>query len=177
MEKITQGWRRDVQGYSVMQGGGIHLIDLLLWITAQLPLSVTAAGNRISSRGTAFRYDDYCAATLRFESGLVGRITANYGCVHRHHHVMRVFGTRRSFLYDDMGARMHSTRDPDMCAEAIPHSPVPGGKGELIPGFISSVLGDPSGDADTQSFFDGICVAIACDRAAASGQIETVEYL
>jgi len=64
-----------------------------------------------------------------------------------------------------------------MCAEAIPHSPVPGGKGELIPGFISSVLGDPSGDADTQSFFDGICVAIACDRAAASGQIETVEYL
>ena len=177
LEKVTQGWRRDVAAYSVMQGGGIHLIDLLLWITTQRPQSVTAAGNRTCSRGSDFRYDDFCAATMRFQSGLVARITANYGCVHRHQHVMRVFGARRTFLYDDMGARVHDTRDPGSAAKSIDHAPLPEGKGDLIPGFIASILGLATDGADTQSVFDGICVAIACDRAAASGQVENVEYL
>ena len=69
-----------------MEGGGVHLLDLLLWITGERPTSVTAMGNRICTRGTAFRYDDYVAATLQAPSGLVSRVTANFGCVHRHHH-------------------------------------------------------------------------------------------
>ena len=177
LEKATQGWRRLVDDYSVMQGGGIHLLDLLLWISTQRPTAVTAAGNRICSRDSAFRYNDYCAATLRFESGMVARITANYGCVHRHQHGMRVFGTHRTFIYDDAGARMHSARDPAEGAAVIEKAPLPAGKGDLIPGFISSILENASETSDTQSIFDGICVAIACDRAAASGQIEKVEYV
>ena len=31
---------------------------------------------------------------FEFPSGLVGRVTANFGCVHPHQHVVRVFGTR-----------------------------------------------------------------------------------
>lgn len=177
LQKITEGWRRDTDNYSVMQGGGIHLIDLLLWLTGQRPQSVTALGNRISSRDTGFRYDDYCAATLRFDSGMAGRITANYGCVHRHHHAMRVFGTRKTFLYDDAGPRLHESRDPQAVAIPVCHAPLPSGKGDLIPGFIASILEDMDSTLETQSIFDGISVAIACDRAAASGQIEKVEYV
>lgn len=177
LQKVTEGWRRDVTDYSVMQGGGIHLIDLLLWITRQRPQSVTAAGNRLCSRDSAFRYNDYCAATLRFESGMLARMTANYGCVHRHHHVMRVFGTRRTLIYDDAGARMHYTRDPACDAISIAHAPLPAAKGDLIPEFIAAILGDAATSCDAQGFFDGVSVAIACDRAAASGQVENVEYV
>ena len=177
LQKITEGWRRETDNYSVMQGGGIHLIDLLLWLTGQRPQSVTALGNRISSRGTGFRYHDFCAATLRFDSGMVGRITANYGCVHKHHHAMRVFGTSKTFLYDDAGPRLHGSRDPQATAVAIPHAPLPSGKGDLIPAFIASIFEDADVTRETQSIFDGISVAIACDRAAASGQVEEVEYV
>lgn len=177
LHKVTEGWRKDVQDYSVMQGGGIHLIDLLLWISRQRPRSVVAAGNRICSRESGFRYDDFCAATLRFDSGMVARVTANYGCVHRHHHVMRVFGTRRTLIYDDAGARMHYTREPSFTAVPIAHAPLPAAKGDLIPGFIAAVLGRAAEGVDAQGFFDGVSVAIACDRAAASGQIENVEYV
>ncbi len=177
LHKITEGWRREVGDYSVMQGGGIHLIDLMLWLMRQRPVTVTAVGNRISSRNSRFRYNDFCAATLSFESGMVGRISANYGCVHRHHHVMRVFGTRKTFLYDDAGPRLHESRDPAVAPAPVLHAPLPSGKGDLIAGFITSILENRDTTEDTQSIFDGISVAIACDRAADSGRTEKVEYV
>ena len=94
VRKITRGWRNTVPDYSVMQGGGVHLVDLMIGLTGRRPIGVTAVGNRVCTAGTAFKYDDYRAATFSFESGLIGRITANFGCVHRHHHVVRVFGTK-----------------------------------------------------------------------------------
>jgi predicted dehydrogenase len=177
IHKVTEGWRREVADYSVMQGGGIHLLDLMLWLTGRRPLSVTAAGNRISTAGTAFRYNDYCAATLQFDGGMIGRLSANYGCVHRHQHVLRVFGTRATFIYDDAGARLHESRDPAVPARRLQESPLPASKGDLIPGFIAAIVGNGDYAAETQSVFDGICVAIACDRAVASGQLEQVEYV
>lgn len=177
LHKITDGWRRDVKDYSVNQGGAIHMIDLMLWITGQRPDSVTAAGNQICSSGSDFQYNDFCSSTLTFPSGMVGRITANYGCVHRHHHVMRIFGTEGTFLYDDAGARLHTSRDPKSTPSPLDASPLPAGKGELIPGFVASILSGSDFSFETQSIFDGISVAIACDRAAASGLSEKVEYV
>ncbi len=177
LHKITDGWRRDVKDYSVNQGGAIHMIDLMLWTTGQRPVTVSAIGNRICSGGSAFNYNDFCSSTLAFPSGMVGRITANYGCVHRHHHVMRVFGTEGTFLYDDAGARLHESRDPMARPAALDPSPLPAGKGDLIPGFVASILSGSDFSFETQSIFDGISVAIACDRAAASGLSEKVEYV
>jgi predicted dehydrogenase len=33
LHKITMGWRKEVSNYSVMLGGGIHLVDLMVWLT------------------------------------------------------------------------------------------------------------------------------------------------
>ena len=56
--KLTEGWRGREPEYSVMLGGGVHLIDLLLWLTGSSVTRVSASvGNRIVSEGTPFRYD------------------------------------------------------------------------------------------------------------------------
>ena len=90
LEKLTQGWRAETPDYSVMQGGGIHLVDLMLWMTGERPVSVFAAGNRLCTQQTALRFSDYVTATLQFESGLIGAfppilvvyiaISMSYGC-------------------------------------------------------------------------------------------------
>jgi len=177
LHKITEGWRRDVSGYSVMLGGGIHMLDLMLWLTGKRPVSVVAAGNRISSRDTPFRYDDFSAATLKFADGMVGRITANFGCVHRHQHAMRIFGTAATFIYDDAGARLHESRDPAVAARAVSAAPLPASKGDLMREFVESIVNGTDIERETQIVFDGISVAIACDRAAASGMPEDIEYV
>lgn len=177
VEKITQGWRKDVAKYSVVQGGGIHLVDLLLWATGERPVSVAAVGNQIATSGTGFQYPDYVAATYEFSSGLVGRITANFGCVHRHQHVVRIFGTKGTFLYDDTGPRLHGTRDPSIPPRALDMAPLPSSKGSLIPAFVDSILTGRDTQEDTQHEFDVISACVAADEALKNRGAVEVEYV
>jgi predicted dehydrogenase len=175
IEKITAGWRKDVDDYSVMQGGGVHLVDLMLWLTGQRPSSVSALGNRICTRGTAFRYDDYVAATFGFPSSLVGRITANFGGVHRHQHVLRVFGTQASFVHDDLGPRVHTSRAPDDGARPLGLSTLPASKGDLIPDFVDAIVKETDPRPGAEHECRVIAACLAADHAVRTGQPTAIE--
>lgn len=176
IDKITEGWRKDVADYSVILGGAVHLVDLMLCLTGEKPTAVSATGNRISTQGSDFRYRDYVSAIFHFQSGLVGRITANFGSVHRHQHVVRMFGTRATFVSDDAGARLHTSRDPSTQPRILDLSGLPASKGALLGRFIDSVLtdADPAGEAEHE--FDVISACLGADRAATSGQLVDIEY-
>lgn len=169
LEKITDGWRGQVDGYSVVQGGAVHLIDLMLWITGERPTRVSAVGNRIASRGSAFRYDDYVSATYTFDSGIVGRITANFGCVHRHQHVVRVFGTRGTFVYDDCGPRLYRTRRDDAVATPIDLAAHAASKGDLIGPFVDRIASGADPVPAARREFDTMFVCFAADEALRTG--------
>jgi predicted dehydrogenase len=177
VQKITAGWRNGQEHYSVMQGGGVHLVDLMLWLTGQRPTTVSAVGNRLCTAHTAFRYNDFMAATLQFPSGLIGRITANFGCVHRHQHVLRLFGTKGTFISDECQARLHSSRDPAQSSLPIAHSPLPPCKGALIPAFVQAIRQHLDTSAQTQHEFDVISVCVAADMACASATPVQVTYV
>jgi predicted dehydrogenase len=177
IEKITAGWRSGVENYSVLAGGGIHLVDLMLWLTGQRPAAVAATGNQIATRGTAFGYHDYVSATYQFGSGLVGRVTANFGCVHRHQHVVRVFGTRATFIYDDRGARLHTSRDPATTALPIDEAPLAASKGDLVPDFVSGIVRGVRDEAATQTHFDVLSACHAADRAIGRGRFVEIDYV
>jgi predicted dehydrogenase len=174
--KITDGWRKDVVDYSVMLGGGVHLVDLMLWITAERPVRVTATGNRISTEGTEFRYLDFAAASFTFPSGLVGRVTANFGSVTSHQHVVRVFGTEAAFVYDDRGPRLFESRDPGARPSPVELDPLPRTKAELVPAFVEAVS-NGNGSREAEHELDLICVCAAVDRALAEGGPVDVEYV
>jgi predicted dehydrogenase len=176
LHKITEQWRGTVDDYSVMLGGGVHMVDLMLWLTGQRPTSVLAAGNRISTRGTAFRYHDFVTTIYGFPSGLVGRITANFGCVHRHQHVVRVFGTRGTFIYDDMGPRFHTSRDPNAIATVPSLRPEPASKGALIPEFVAAILAGTDAGPAFQAESDLIAACVAADRALVTEGEREIAY-
>jgi predicted dehydrogenase len=177
LQKITDGWRSRIEDYSVMQGGAVHLVDLMLWLTGQRPASVVASGNGISTRGSAFKYCDFVSATYNFPSGMIGRITANFGCVHRHQHVLRLFGTRATFIHDDAGARLHVSRDPQSRATAIELGAEPASKGALVPRFVEDILASTSAGASLQAELDVISSCVAADRSLASGSRVEVAYV
>ena len=176
IQKITEGWRARVNDYSVLEGGGIHVIDLILTLTGEKPTSVRAVGNRISTRNSRFRYDDFVAATYEFPSGLIGRVVANFGCVHRHHHVIRVYGTEATFIYDDAGARLHLSRDEDVRATPVRHAPLPSGKGVLVPDFIDSVVNEEKRHEMARREFDLMTVCLAGEQARHNGEEIEITY-
>ena len=177
LEKITQGWRKDVVDYSVMFGGGIHLVDLMLWLLKERPQTVFARGNQICTEGTEFRYFDFVTSVMTFPNACICRITANFGCVHRHQHVLRLYGTQGTFLYDDSGARWHYTRDENVTASPITAAPLPAHKGALLPNFIEAVLNQQDLTNHTQQMFDVISVCAAVDEAVQTQRTVEVNYV
>ena len=114
---------------------------------------------------------------MSFESGLVGRITANFGCVHKHQHVVRVFGTKKTFLLDDAGPRIIATRDPAAHARPADFATLPANKGALIPGFIAAITNGATADTpERRAIFEGISIAAACDTAIKTKALERVNY-
>ena len=177
IQKITEGWRGAVDHYSVMAGGGIHLIDLMARFVGERPVHVQSAVNKIATYGTAFRYHDFHTALFAFKNNIIARITANFGCMHRHQHVVRIFGTKATFFYDDMGARIAWTRAEDIRAEQLTFAPKPSHKGMLLLDFVEDIL-NHTPNRHTQSEFDVMSMVIAADHAVANdGQPLLINYL
>lgn len=183
--KLMDDWRGQDPHYSVMEGGGVHMIDLMLWLTEDRPVTVECFGNRIctehwqnqENQSIPFLGNDYATAVMLFDSGLIAKITANAGCVHPHQHVMRVFGTDATFLYDDMGARVHRGRDNAPSVELLKMPTLPSHKGDLIPSFVEAVQKDEDWSKQTQTIFDGISICLAADHSAKVHTPVEVQYL
>jgi predicted dehydrogenase len=147
----------------------------MLWITGRRPVAVTAVGNQIATRGSGFENPDCVTALMEMEDGAISTISANFGCVHRHQHVVRIFGTAATFLYDDAGARLHTSRDPNVAPVAVLHDPLPATKGDLIDEFVTAIL--TNSPVDTDVVFDSISISVACDRSIATKQRQQIEYI
>lgn len=104
-----------------------------------------SCGSRASdrgSRGSGFTGNDLVMALLRFDSGLVAKVGANFASVHPHYHHVAVYGTDATFENTPSGdARLWTSRDLQQPPEPVT-APYPGvGKGDLIPAFVDAVLG------------------------------------
>jgi predicted dehydrogenase len=111
LHKLTDGWRREMDYYSIINGAAVHMIDLLLWLTGKCPVEVKGYGNQIATSGSGFRFDDFAVMLLRFEDGMIAKITANAGCIHPHFHRVVIYGTEQTFINDVSGGKLVSARD------------------------------------------------------------------
>ncbi len=188
VHKLTEGWRGDIDAYSVMSGGGIHMVDLMLFLLDQRPETVKTDGNQIVTRGTKVAFDDFQSATYRFAGGLIARISANFGCAHHHQHSMRIFGTKATFILDDQGPRMLTLRDsefhaqglvntPRAAADFLPYDHLPKGKGALIPDYLSAIEGGTGLTERAQRNFDLISAIVASDESRVTGQATVIDYV
>jgi predicted dehydrogenase len=168
LHKIANGWRAEIPYYSVMAGGGIHMVDLLLWYIGEKVTQVTALGNRISSEqtpGSKFRFNDLCVALLQFEGGAVAKISANFGCVFPHFHGLQVYGTSGTLKNDFKCAYLYTSRESSVEPTVI-DTPYPGvQKGDFIREFIDSILGKKSGAVSTDEVFASLSVCLAIEEA------------
>jgi predicted dehydrogenase len=173
--KLTDGWRGLVEpAYSVVLGGGIHIVDLLLWLTGERPETVRAAvGSGIATRGTAFAPDDFVLAILTCPSGMTWKVTANLGCVSPHFHRLRLYGTDGTFVNAMGDGALHTAAGSEAVATPYPVSD----EGGLIGPFVDSVLGVASPAVSADEAFAALSVCFAIERARRSGRAEAIEWL
>ena len=176
LNKITDGWRGRRE-YSPILGGGMHMIDLVCWLTNKKAIKVHAHGNNISTKSSNISFDDFVESSIIFEDKMVARISCNLSCVHRHQHVLRIFGTKKTFILDDQGARIHEARNPEINAKKIKINTLPPTKGVLISSFVDSIINDNDTDYITKEMFDIMSIGLAVDKSVKSGKEVHITYV
>jgi len=138
LNKLTQGWRGLDKNYSVTLGGGIHLIDLMISFFNQMPEYVKTYSNKIVTKNNKFKFNDFTQSNFFFKNGAIAKVTSNFGCKHKHQHNLKVYGTKKTFIYDDMGARIFSKYDPFL-GKTYKIKKLYDGKDCLLPGFFKNL--------------------------------------
>jgi predicted dehydrogenase len=138
INKILYGWRGQIPFYSVVLGGAIHLIDLIIWLSNKKVRSVIAEGNKISTKNTKFKNYDLVSTLLKFEDGMISKVTSNFSSVTPHHHILSVYGTRSTFFYNNKEIKSYKSRD-DLILKNKKSKFSNKQKSEILNSFINSV--------------------------------------
>ncbi len=143
--KLTNGWRANTQKYSVMHGGGIHILDLFVWLTGQKFEPHSSLTNKVVTSQTKFRPNDLILTIGKFGDNILGKISANFGSQTQHFHQLKIYGTKGTFIHDCDSASYFFGSEPEVVRERDV-TPFPATmKGDLLPGFISEIVsGAPS---------------------------------
>ena len=177
VEKVTQGWRGEIDYYSVFLGGGIHMVDLVRWLCEEKVERVYAASNKIATCGTNFRFDDYISSLISFENGIQARVSANFGCVHPHHHSLKVFGSKSTFVNDFENGKVYSSRDPKTPAEML-ISDYPGcRKGDLLDSFVDEIINGSPPAYSKEEVFESMAVGFAVEESLRTNESVTLSEI
>ena len=176
LQKLTHGWRGKTPNYSVTLGGGIHLIDLMIWLSGKKVTSVSGIGNNLATSHSQYEGLSLTSSNIGFEDGSTAQITSNFASVAPHHHKLCIYGTSGTFEQSHMGAAYYCSRDPSEKPEEV-SSPYPGtAKGDLLANFVDSIIQGNQPLVSAQQVLDAASVALAIDQSILSQSTLPVTY-
>ena len=151
------GWRMQMDRYSPVQGGGIHMIDWAMWMIGcqVMQVSGTSVGLDEMKPRTDFRPWTSVNA-LWFEDGSVANIVTSLDYQGMKRHRLSLPCTGKGFWCDRWLGQ-----DKEYCVRDA----------------VAAVAEGREAAVTAQQVFDTMAVTLACDEAIATGQTVEVEYL
>ena len=177
LNKITEGWRGEMPYYSVVYGGGVHVIDLLLWLTGDDVEEVFSYGNNIASKHSEFKYNDFVVTILKFKKGLNAKVACNMGCVYPHFHTLCIYGTEATFINDFEHGVYYKSRDPKVPPKIINEAYPGTQKGDLLYNFVESIIDKVPLIVSTDDVFKTMSVCFAIEKAVNGSGPVKVNYI
>ena len=176
LKKITEGWRSKVLNYSVMHGGGIHIIDLIMWLVKKTPHKVVAAANNIVTKKTQFKYHDFITSVIKFANGTIANVTANFGSVTDHHHTLSIFSTKGTFVQKYKDVSFRTTRKKNEKERKIKFNYLNKNKSLVLNSFINSIIYNKKAAVSKIETLNVIAVSIAIHKSLKTKKWEKIKY-
>ena len=105
---------------------------------------------------------------MKYKDGSIGKISANFGSVTKHHHRLALYGTRGTFIQSHDGAMYHYGRDNSPKEIRDEYSYPAADKGDSLLAFIESIVLGKSPDVKNE-VLQSMSIAIAINESLISG--------
>ena len=174
--KITDDWRGKMPFYSVVYGGGVHLIDLMRWIIKDEVDEVMAYGTNISTKNSSYHSEDTITAIMKYRNGAIGKTMTTFSPQRSKFHSLNVFGTKKTFINDIPYAKIFD--GIESTNEKIDNTLYPGmKKGDLIPNFIKSISNGIKPEINETDIFRVMSICFAINNSIITKKPSQVKYL
>lgn len=90
---VNDDWRRRDNATPLVYSG-CHFVDLLRWLAEEDVVEVYAAANNLAF--PEYPESDLNLVTLKFRSGVIGKVVVAFGAAGPQDHSLRIYGSRRS---------------------------------------------------------------------------------
>lgn len=177
IHKILDGWRGKIDFYSVIYGGAVHLVDIILWLTGKNVREVFTYGNDILTEKTVFKYNDFAVSLLKFNDDSIAKISSNFGCVFPHFHGLSIYGSKATFINDFEYGKLYKSRNQSESFEKINIQYKSDNKGELVYDFVDSIINNSTPIVSIDDIFKTMSVCFAMEKSMKSGKPEIVNYI
>lgn len=177
LNKYIHGWRGNSKEYSPMNGGGVHMIDLACWLVNELPYEVSSESSNTATKKFKLKSKDYMTSILTFKSGIILRAVANLACVCKHQHVLRVYGTKKTFVYDDLGPRIYSSRNPKKNFKKVFLKSLPSNKINILKEFINDIKIKKDIKEQTEFDLKIMNVLCYCNISVTTSKKKKIKYI
>lgn len=145
--KISNGWRGQIQDYSVILGGLIHLIDLVCFITNNYNYQTSHQRHRLTTLNPQHFKDNGITILNSRDSG-VAVLSSVFASPTGHRRDFAVYGDK-GYVEIKGNLVQSSGIEPSGFLESL--SPYPGNKSQLLIDFIEA-LSDPTMSSSYHSF-------------------------
>jgi len=178
LSKIIKGWRGKMKNYSVTHGGAIHIIDLVISFIKKKPKLVSAMGNNISTKGTIFKNNDVTNSSIKFENNLIFNITSNFGCVMPHHHTLKIYGTKLSFVQEFNSAKIYSSRTNKTPKFLMDKNYLNKDKKKVLESFIYSLTSNEKKKSliTSDEVLNSMAISLSIDKSIKTKKWEKINY-
>jgi len=177
IHKILDGWRGKLDFYSVIYGGAVHLVDLIMWLTGKSVREVFTYGNNIITAKTDFMYNDFAVSLLKFNDESIAKISSNFGCVFPHFHGLSIYGSKATFVNDFEYGKLYKSRNRSESFEKIKIQYKSNNKGELVYDFVDSIVNNSTPIVSINDVFNTTSVCFAMEKSMKTGKPESVNYI
>ena len=130
------GWRSKIKEYSLTLGAGIHIIDLINWLTGLRPISVYAAGNNKMTKGTTFKKNSLITMIFNFPNNILVKVSANGAAIYNHYHEIKIFSENQTLVNSRMGSYVINK---DKISKVEAEYPDKKNRKKLIQNFIDTI--------------------------------------
>jgi len=169
------GWRSKIKQYSLTLGAGIHIIDLINWITGLKPKTVYALGNKKATRGTSFKKNSMIAMMFEYPKNIIVKITANGAAIFNHFHEIKIFSDNQTLVNSRLGSYMIKKDKLNKINASYPDKQ---NRKKLIQNFIETLKKkDIEPIISIKEQIDLMTICFAVDKSAALKKKIKINYL
>ena len=178
LSKIINGWRSNMINYSVTHGGAIHMIDLIIWFLKELPYEVKAYGNKIVTDKSSFKFNDFSVGILKFKSGIIAKISSNFGSVTPHHHAFKMFGTKGTIYSDLRGAMLFKSRNKKAKPKLFKLETSFQQKTQVIKNFVDNIIlkKDKAIKINFKEIINSMLISLSIEKSIKTKKTIKIDY-